>query len=307
MLLQRLIFNTPTNTPTTRTAIGSALATLLALLFVSPAAIADLPAWAVTDDDSHIHLVGSVHLLKEDDLPLPVEITSLVAHSTVVLFESDMSRQQDVEYAMQVQRAAMYAEDDDLTQHLSQTTYQRLVAAMEPYGVPEQAIQRFPAWYWYLAFPFIWGPANGYQPEFGVDLQLYSQAQTAGKKTEGLEDPEQVFAMFQKIDDAEAEALLNDLLDEMAAGETAMREIVVFWQNGDVAGLQQWWDEHSQGADSFVALVQDARNQAWMARIKQALADNQAATVVVGLGHMIGDNSLLNLLQRDGFHIEQLQ
>ncbi len=52
--------------------------------------------------------------------------------------------------------------------------------------------------------------------------------------------------------------------------------------------------------------IYDERNFNMAARIEEFLTDDEPCFVVVGAGHLVGDNGLVSLLTERGYTVEQL-
>jgi uncharacterized protein YbaP (TraB family) len=47
------------------------------------------------------------------------------------------------------------------------------------------------------------------------------------------------------------------------------------------------------------------RNQAWLEKIEGLIRQDEAALVIVGAMHLIGPDSVVDLLQKKGYRVEQ--
>ena len=59
--------------------------------------------------------------------------------------------------------------------------------------------------------------------------------------------------------------------------------------------------------EAFLERLIYARNRNWMEPLETMLATNQENLVVVGAAHLIGDGSVLDLLERAGYEVERIQ
>ena len=99
--------------------------------------------------------------------------------------------------------------------------------------------------------------------------------------------------------DAQAEYLVSSLED---ARELPKRvdDRVHAWQRGDTA----WFDKQlasDLGRDPVLyQSVLAARNRKWIPQIEALLDNDKNTLVIVGTGHLVGRNSVIDLLKRDG-------
>jgi uncharacterized protein YbaP (TraB family) len=66
--------------------------------------------------------------------------------------------------------------------------------------------------------------------------------------------------------------------------------------------LQEGFDEYP---DLYRPLTVD-RNRKWLPRIEQLLNERQDYLVVVGALHLVGRQSVIDLLERKGYKVKQL-
>ena len=82
-------------------------------------------------------------------------------------------------------------------------------------------------------------------------------------------------------------------------------QVVKAWETGDVAALEKLLNEvQRQTPTLFKRLVSD-RNQRWMTKVEELLRGNKNAMVVVGAGHLVGSDGLVELLRKKGFKVTQ--
>lgn len=269
-----------------------------------------LPLWTVSDGDSLITLIGSIHVLSKADHPLPKPLTEAVHRAGKLYLEFDPILAADPAHKRAVERATIYPDSDRLSRHITTQTFLRLATIAKKFDIPRSELERHPAWYWYLRLPYDWSPQYGYYPKLGVDLTLLKLAQQRNIPVRGLENRLMVFELFNSIADHQAEKLLVQLLNDFDEGEKALTDMTQLWRSGDLPALQRWWEAHNPNFatsehDTFQDTVIGTRNQLWLPSFTQALANNENAVFVVGLGHMLSDDSLLKLLEKKGYTITQ--
>jgi hypothetical protein len=83
-------------------------------------------------------------------------------------------------------------------------------------------------------------------------------------------------------------------------------DIVSSWQNGDATQLGSIlhisFKDHPDIYNRFLA----QRNKAWVGTIEDLIAYGDSALVIVGAGHLVGPENLLQLLRARGYTIEQI-
>ena len=65
-------------------------------------------------------------------------------------------------------------------------------------------------------------------------------------------------------------------------------------------------DEEQKWEDIIEEEVIQKRNARWLKSLEKSLSDDEPAMYVLGVGHMLGEKSLITMLEEKGFEVEQL-
>ena len=155
---------------------------------------------------------------------------------------------------------------------------------------------------------------DGYNMAFGIDLNLAAMAQAARRPILPLETAqEQLDAMGLGGTDSLANLATPDdiakVLDDIRSGKNReiTGELVRHWQSGDLVALETLMRTCNCMDDlGMKTAMLDDRNQRMAERISPLVAKHPKLFIAVGLLHMVGDNNLLQLLQKEGFTVRQL-
>lgn len=146
-----------------------------------------------------------------------------------------------------------------------------------------------------------------YQPALGVDR--YFLARKGGKTLVELESLERQMAIFAGLSQAAEHQLLDSALIEPRASQTYLDDMVQAWYRGDDAALSALVLEPVRDGIGGTSLYQSlfvARNQAMAERIEQLAQSHDTTFVVVGAGHLLGEQGLPSLLRAQGFRVNPL-
>jgi uncharacterized protein YbaP (TraB family) len=78
------------------------------------------------------------------------------------------------------------------------------------------------------------------------------------------------------------------------------------WLRGDVGALSMIADATAIAYPDAHREVNASRNTRWVLRIRTMLADADTEFVAVGVGHLVGPDSLLNQLLAGGLDVERV-
>jgi uncharacterized protein YbaP (TraB family) len=276
----------------------------LALLFAPAVAAARPPVWIVRDADSTIVLFGSVHVLPPGLDWRPPELNAALASADDFWLEVPF----DQDAQMAAQRAAlahgMLPEGEHLTDLLSDKGRRRLEKIAADYDLSMQVLDRFQPWFAELSVSAALYEKAGGDNADGVERQLFDSAPASARKM-AFETPEQQIGFFADAPRKEQLASLEETLKEAAEAPDQFKELVEAWMKGDVRKLDREAVQPLRKASpALYATLVSQRNARWTKEILQRLHGSGRTVVVVGVGHLVGKDSVPNRLRALGVQVE---
>ncbi len=274
-------------------------------VLTEPAAQVLKPAlWKVADADTTIYLFGTIHALPKDLVWLEGPVATALDTSDELVTEipePDQAKMMEL-----VLRRAVMPKGQSLRTILSAQEYKGYEAAMHKVGIPAAAFDRFKPWYVALTLTTLPLLRDGYAVENGVEQQLTARAKALGKPHRALETIEFQIAMF---DDLPLE-LQRQFLVEAIAGQADLRkqldQLVAEWGQGHTTKLGELMNEGGDDPRARAAIFTN-RNRNWADWINQRLTQPGSSFMAVGAGHLVGDESVLDLLTKQGLQVTRLQ
>lgn len=275
------------------------------LIFTSP--VAALPLWEIQGTSNQIRLLGSIHFLRPQDFPLPEAITNALMDADVVIMELDLTALNPITVQTVMLDKAIDPNGRGLEDLLDSRSYrkaQRLAAAVD---IDLSTMRQYEPWYAALQITQLRLMQLGFDGSFGVETQILMQAIQHGKELGGLETLEaQLDSMDSLPMDAQREFLMVTLEEAAAAGEM-LDEIIDAWKSGDTAELEdnllRDLSANSQLYDQLIV----QRNRNWTKSIVSFTEDSRNYLIVVGALHLVGDDSVLKMLNDAGFSTRQIK
>jgi len=222
----------PTATPAAAPSpgAGGTAARTSAIVSTTPAAATRAPAaggprallWKVSDADNHLYLLGSFHVLKPTDHPLPASIDAAFADAERIAFEVSPAEMRSPALAQKMLAAGMSDDGRTLSQRLKPTTWRKLEAYCTSRGIPCEGLQRFEPWMASLVISLSEATKLGYASDQGLDQVLIDRALAANKPGSGLETADQQIDALAGMGDAEQEQSLLEALDDVDSMGTRM-------------------------------------------------------------------------------------
>ena len=252
---------------------------------------------------SRILLMGSMHVLRPEDHPLPESYEKAFKSADSVVFE--LIAEDEDGKAELIRKHSTYEDGSTMRNHLSDDVYQRASVAAEQAGFEMSAVaDNKPHILAQALAGGVLGRA-GFKRSWGVDTYFRNKAEEAEKKAMGLESIEEQLSVFSSLSDDRQEALLRHTLVEMERHPDYGLRGTIAWRGGNVelmAGL--YADSRLSDPELASALFED-RHARWLPIIEQQLAPGKTLLVIVGAAHLCGDGSLIDLLRQRGYAIGQ--
>ena len=79
------------------------------------------------------------------------------------------------------------------------------------------------------------------------------------------------------------------------------------WSRGDVQAIARTFNRDLAGSPELAQALIKQRNANWSKWIEQRMAQPGAIMIAVGAGHLAGNDSVIELLQRDGYRVRRVQ
>jgi hypothetical protein len=145
----------------------------------------------------------------------------------------------------------------------------------------------------------------GYDAEWGVDNYYFNRARKYGKTTIGLETVDEHMNLLKGMSPPDADAYLEAMLDDAETLRQTLRDLVRAWKGGESERLEEIMNASMHARPELHDRLLVDRNKRWVPKI-EALADGpEPAMVIVGAGHLVGPDSVVELLEKDGRIVRQ--
>ncbi len=270
--------------------------------------------WKVSDADNSaasnsVYLLGSFHLLKQEDYPLPREIDAAFEDAESLVFEVDPREMTAPETATTIQKYAAYEEGRSLSTVLPKPTLDKLGNLVSLTGGSVQTLEQSEPWMVSLSLVLGITNAMGFKADLGLDRHLMERAAKAGKPTAGLETIEAQMKAMDTVPYAEQANGLDEFLDDPKQAIKQMQDMHGWWRSGDVAKLDsEMRAEMAKKTPESYKLLDVDRNNAWLPKIEARLKDSKAddTLVVVGTLHLLGEDGLVEKLRAKGYAVERV-
>lgn len=285
------------------------LASLLLLALVQTASAADsAPArhalWSLQGKTNTVYLLGSVHFLKPSD-ELPGAIDAAYRDAERLVMEIDMDDLDPIAAQQTTLDLGLLPDGKTLESELGSEAYQQVSKQARAIGIDPALLNRFRPWLAAMTLVQLQLMKQGLDPQSGVEQRLTARAVADHKEITGLETLQQQLGMLAGLSpEQQREFLLYSVEDAEHAAEE-IDELIGAWRNGDTAVLARLLAEgFDKYPDLYRPLTVD-RNRQWLGRIEDLLKAQDDYLVVVGTLHLVGKDSVIDLLESKGHSVTQ--
>jgi uncharacterized protein YbaP (TraB family) len=264
-------------------------------------------AWEISSDSTVVYLLGSIHVAQSGIYPLDKAIEEAFAGADNLVVEVDVTAVDETATVELLQQYGLYPDGDGLNQNMPKDIYDELNEYLMEFEVPLVLLDKFRPWVILITFEQLAYESLGYVAEYGIDNYFLEKAKVDEKQIIELESAEFQFEILSSIPDDVIIKVIEMDLDEMLTSEDAEKLFTV-WADGDRETMEELLFEgliSYPELEPYYEATFSQRNFGMMQKIEEFLAGSETYFIVVGAGHLVGDEGLLQLLEDRGYTLEQ--
>ena len=262
--------------------------------------------WEIESPNNTVYLLGSIHLLRETDYPLSQPIQAAFEDAETVVFEINIGESDSPQTVQTFLQAAMPDSPEEVIYNaLDEDTYLLAQETAANLGLPFTGFNNFEPWAFYINLSVFKLLQLGFEPTYGIDSYFFNEASLAQKEILALETIEEQFSFLDDMSAAVQADLVKQTIAELDTLDTLMESMVAAWQSGDAPTFESLILEgFADFPEAYDALLVQ-RNQNWMPDIESYINQSDDYLVVVGAAHLVGEDSVVKLLQDKGYTVQQ--
>ena len=263
--------------------------------------------WKIQSEGNTVYVLGSLHFAKREIYPLHQRIENAFDQSDFLVVEANVN---DIGKA-DVQKlvgSALYPANDTLEKHVSAETYERVKKEIGGLGVPPELISKQKPWFLAMTLVALESVKLGLDPKLGIDMHFLSKAQ-GKKKILELESLDYQISVLSGLSDKDQELFLLYTLKDLNILEQEIDKMIQAWTSGDTKAMEALMtrsvSEDKKLSSIYEKLVYE-RNKKMALKIENFLKAKETYFIIVGAGHLVGNEGIIELLKKDGYRAEQL-
>ncbi|MEQ8935476.1 MAG: TraB/GumN family protein, partial [Amphiplicatus sp.] len=286
-------------------------AALGAAVLVPAAAFAgDAPAmWRLKDADSEIYLFGTFHVFPANVPWTTSAFDKAMEETETTITEADVTSP-EAQAAMfgLVQKYGLNPQGVTLSSTLGPDRAAEIERIAGSLGVPMATLEPYRPWLALVSLASMAMQSAGFDPASGVERVVIAKATSQGDEIEYFETAEEQIKILAGLDDEEMLANFDVTIEQFDDFKALTEGMLASWKAGDLKALEA--DILAPLRDSSPAAFRDlivARNESWVSKIAAIMEGEGDYFIAVGAGHLIGEDSVVDLLGERGFAVERVQ
>lgn len=283
-----------------------ALVFLFVMIFALPLNAAPA-AWQVEGEKGTLIIFGTMHRLPDGANWLSEDLENSLESSRLLVLETENSQASDDYLGYLIRQPGVAKSRKRLKKKLNENDYQTFLSRVTGFGFSEEEVANYRPWYAALLLARLGGEEAGLERGLGVEATLVSISEGLGLEVIGLESPAQQFRVFSTLPKKVELAWLEKILRRGRENGERSQSLYSFWMEGDLQAIEnQVLGSLKETAGLYEAFIK-RRNQTWADQMEFLLEQGGQVFIAVGTAHMLGEDSVLKMLEARGYKVTRLQ
>lgn len=266
-----------------------------------------LPMWQVEGQTNRVFLLGSIHLLRDKDHPLPSAIYDAYGEAETLIMELDMDDMDPVASQMLATEMGLIQNGQTLADLLGAASYAEAEKLALAADIPLELLSRAEPWYAAMNVELMLLMRLGFNPALGLETHMTELAKNDRKEILGLETMRQQLGFLDGLSaDAQREMFMQ-ALREGAELDELMDQMIDAWRIGDIVLMEDTVLADMQDYPELNRTIVIDRNLDWTNQIEDLLDDEDDYMIIVGTLHLVGEEGVPKLLVERGHAVTQMR
>ncbi len=263
--------------------------------------------WQIEGNSNRIYLLGSVHVLREQDHPIPTAIEEAYKDAEILIMEVDMDDIDHIEMAALVSEMGVISDGGSLQEYMGQELYAEAREYASQLDIPIAMLGQTEPWLAAITVEQMILFRLGFDPQYGIEVHLSAKAIEDEKEILGFETVREQLEFLDGLSPPTQRLLLIQTLKESLNIEEDLDLLISAWRHGDIGFLEETLLAEMQEFPELYQTLVVNRNQVWVEKIINLTTKEDDYLVVVGALHLIGEDGVPALLSAAGINAYQLR
>jgi uncharacterized protein YbaP (TraB family) len=265
--------------------------------------------WKLESPASTAYLFGSLHVGRADLYPLPEQVTAAFEGCTRLVVEANTIGMDEAALARTMMVKALRLDGPGYASILDEELYRRMTRVARRHGLTPTSLDRLKPWYAAQLLALLEMKRLGIDPAHGMDRHFIRCAGDDLPILE-LEGLDRQLAFLESLSEEEQRLMLAYTLRDLENLEANMNAITAAWKGGDAARLDallHGYLAESPGLEAVFERLFSERDREMTERLIELLGEGGRFFVVVGAGHLVTRDGIIQRLKRAGFEVRQIE
>lgn len=253
--------------------------------------------WKVSDENSSVYLLGSIHAATADFYPLESYIENAYNEADVIGFEIDLLNVNQMEIGQYIMKNAMYSDGTTLADHISPENYIKIENYFEKQGMPFDQFKMMKPGMIFLTLSQLKMAQANLAGEYGIDNHFLEKAHKDGKEIMEFEKVlDQMRLLLERPNDS-AEKMLISFIDDEEDYVEKFKTLAKWWKKGDAINMGKEMSKGETPEDkAFIKSLLGDRDVEMTKKIEKLLKDDKKAFIILGCAHYVNETGIINKL-----------
>jgi uncharacterized protein YbaP (TraB family) len=219
--------------------------------------------------------------------------------------EIDLNEMESPDVQAEMLQSAALPEGKSLEQIVGATRYARAQNLVRDLGLDLSMFGGYAPWFVAEAVSQLQLARLGFDAQSGVEMFFLARARDDGKSVAGLETAHEQLTIFESMPMESQAAYMMSSLEQAHDLPKEVDDMVKAWRRGDTAWFQTEINSDLGKDPALYQSMVTARNRKWISKIEAMLDDDKNYLIIVGTAHLVGPDSVIALLKKDGVRAAQ--
>lgn len=274
-------------------------------LFVFFPSYSQTSVWEIEKDGAKIFIGGTVHILREQDYPLPGQFIDAYNRADILVTELDQKEMYSQPNIIKLQKAMSYSDDKTLKTVLNNDVYNELDSVCKQNGMNLLMMDKFKPSMVILALTFQVLNKLGVKSE-GVDMFFANKAASDNKTCMFLETFDEQLNFIENMGKGNENEFVRYSIKDLEVTNSEFGILLDEWKTGKSELSISMLKEFEQNHPEIYKTLLVERNNNWIPLLESYLETPKIELVLFGAMHLYGSSGILQQLQSKGCNIRQL-
>lgn len=273
--------------------------------------------------DNVMYLFGSMHMVNFDEFDMPKYVMDAYNESDYLAVEVDVNKyMEDQEKIQELAMDMMYIDGTTIKDHVDSEFYNKLINFLKEKKLYSEVYESFKPYGIESLITSQMTKDAGLNENDGIDAYMLDLAKKEKKEILEVETFDFQMNLLAKAPDKYYEISILESIDEYEEGVKSLKDLYSAWKKGDVEALKKLGvdteiteediakykltkEDIKMLEDYNNAMLKD-RNVGMKNKFNEYFNGNKKVFYMVGAAHLVGDDGLATLLEKEGYKVTRV-